>query len=64
VDNDPTSEIGRWPCQGSSPTRCFDTWTDGFPRVTEALLVSGLDESTVEGVLGANFASYFARTTA
>jgi membrane dipeptidase len=36
----------------------FETWSAGFPRLTEALLAAALDEPTVEGVLGKNFATY------
>lgn len=41
-------------------TRGFETWTTGFPRITEALLARGLDKATVIGILGQNFARYFA----
>lgn len=44
----------------AATTKGFKNWTDGFPRLTAALLAAGLGEPTVRGVLGANFARYFA----
>jgi len=44
-------------------TAGFETWVLGYPRLTEALLDAGLDEPTVERILGENFARFFGAAT-
>jgi membrane dipeptidase len=42
-------------------TRGFEQWADGYPRLTESLMNAGLDEGTVEDILGRNFERFHHR---
>jgi membrane dipeptidase len=42
----------------------FEEWSSGFPRITHALLSTGLSAETTKGILGGNFCHYYERVIA
>lgn len=42
-------------------TRGFERWAPGYPKLTERLMDTGLNHSTIENILGGNFERFFQR---
>jgi membrane dipeptidase len=48
----------------ASTTDGFERWSVGFPKISQALIGTGLPVGVIKGVLGANFCRFYERVTA